>query len=301
MIKWCCFLASLILTTASFSQSYSIDSIPKRGSYLYYGQPAFEDNSFLLEEAINQEKGVMQYVSNFYFDNLRGGNFLYSFNHEIPLGGERHQLSYNLFYYFQNSSTSEPRGGGFGDINVSYRYKLSGKKAWIMVVPNFTVIIPTGKNGYGYGGLGGQFNLLMTKRISRKIVTHYNIGYTFISQADLYVSRLSSAPIVGIEKDLQYKNVGASVIWYPTRKFNVLMEYVSNFLKDLETDGTIKNRNQLTLNPGFRFAIDLNNVQIVPGMSTPFIFTNGSFDKVGVFFYLSIEPQYLPFSKAKSR
>jgi hypothetical protein len=300
MIKWCSFLVLTLLTTVSFSQSNAIDSLPKKGSYLYYHQPAFEDNSFFLEEAINQEKGVSQYVSNFYLDNLKGGNFLYSFTHELPLFSERHQLSYSLFYYYQNSPESKVKGGGFGDINVSYHYMLSGKKSWMMVVPAVTLIIPTGRNGYGSGGLGGQFNLLMTKRISRSIVTHYNIGYTFISQADLYVSTLSSVPAVGAERDLQYKNLGASVIWYPTRKFNVMLEYVSNFLKDIKDDGSVVNRHQLTLNPGFRFAIDHNNVQIVPGISVPFIFTNGVYDRMGLFFYLSFEPQYLPFYKAKS-
>ncbi|MEJ0055419.1 MAG: hypothetical protein WDN75_07045 [Bacteroidota bacterium] len=186
MKKWSSFLVLILLATVSYAQSNAIDSIPKRGSYLFYGQPAVEDNSFFIEEAINQEKGVSQYVSNFYFDNVKGGNFLYSFTHEMPLFTERHQLSYSLFYYFQNAS-SKVKGGGFGDVNVSYHYKLSGKKAWMMVVPGFTLIVPTGKNGYGSGGLGGQLNLLMTKRLSRRVVTHYNIGtHLFRRQTYMY-------------------------------------------------------------------------------------------------------------------
>ncbi|MEJ0055420.1 MAG: hypothetical protein WDN75_07050 [Bacteroidota bacterium] len=91
------------------------------------------------------------------------------------------------------------------------------------------------------------------------------------------------------------------MIWYPTRKLNVMAEYVSNFLTDIKDDGSIVSRHQLTLNPGLRLAIDHNSIQIVPGMSIPFIFTDGTFDRVGLFFYLSFEPQYLPFSKAKAR
>lgn len=294
-------LFSMLICTMAFSQSTTIDELPVKGSYLYHGQPAFEDNSFLLDEAINQERGVMQYVSNFYFDNLRGGNFLYRFTHEFPLWSPRHQLGYALLYYLPNSSESINRGGGFGDVNVSYDFMASGKKAWAMVVPTITLIIPTGKGGYGSGGIGGQFNLLVTKSLSRKLVTHYNVGYTFISQADFYQSPIAGTPTLSFEKDLHYKNLGASIVWYQGRKFSWFMEYVSNFLTDIKVDGTSSNRNQVTLNPGFRFAIDHNRVQIVPGISAPMIFTNGEFDRMGLYFYLSFEPEYLPFTKEKHR
>lgn len=295
-----CLFPLLLVCTMAFSQSATIDELPVKGSYLYHGQPAFEDNSFLLEEAINQER-VSQYVSNFYFDNLRGGSFLYSFAHEFPLWSSRHQLSYELLYYLQNSTESINRGGGFGDINVSYHFQASGKKAWAMVVPAMTLIIPTGKSGYGSGGFGGQFNLLVTKSLSRKLVTHYNAGYTFISQADFYQSTITGTPALSFEKDLHYKNLGASLIWYQGRKFNWFIEYISNFLTDIKVDGTSSDRHQLTLNPGLRFAIDHNRIQIVPGVSTPFIFTDGKFNRLGLFFYISFEPEYLPFTLEKHR
>ena len=170
-----------------------------------------------------------------------------------------------------------------------------------MVVPGVTVIIPTARNGYGSGGLGGQLSLLVTKRLSHKIVTHYNFGYTFISNADLYISNTTGSQELTYERDLQYKNLGASVVWYQSRKFNWLVEYVFNFFKDIKTDGSVSSRNQQTLNPGFRFAIDHNSTQIVPGMSAPIIFSNGKYDHVGLFFYLSFEMEYLPFNKPKTR
>ena len=141
----------IFVGSRSRAQTPDLHDFPKKGSYLYFNQPAFEDNSFLLSEAINQEKGVMQYVSNFYFDNLKGGNFLYNFTHQIPIGGQKHQFSYSLFYYFKKPDEITGGGGGFGDINLSYQYELTGKKSWAMGVPSFTMIIPTGKNGYGSG------------------------------------------------------------------------------------------------------------------------------------------------------
>src|SRR3979409_2137521 len=122
MIRWSCALVLISVGFPSLSQPADLKDLPKKGSYLYYGQPAFEDNSFLLSEAINQEKGVMQYVSNFYFDNLKGGNFLYNFTHQIPVG-EKHQFSYSLFYYLQGPESTANRGGGFGDVNLSYQYQ----------------------------------------------------------------------------------------------------------------------------------------------------------------------------------
>lgn len=300
-----CFCVFGMLLTGLFSQAQTdqteLKDIPRKGSYLYYGQPAFEDNSFLLSEAINQEKGIMQFVNNFYFDNVKGGNFLYSFTHQIPLGSERHQFGYSLFYYFGNETTSATKGGGFGDIDLSYQFMATGKKAWAMVVPSFTLIVPTAKDGYGSGGLGEKLEVFITKRWSHQVVTHYNFGYTYISSADLYVSTLTGSQVVGFERDIEYKNMGASVIWYPRRKFNLFVEYVSNFLTDITTTGSLSHTHQLTINPGLRFAIDHKFMQIVPGVSAPVIFGDGTYNRTGLFFYLSLEPEYLPFTKMKHR
>ena len=111
MIRLNWLLAFMMVRTMAICQSSDIIAEPRKGSYLYFPQPAFEDNSFLLEEAMTQEKGIMQYASNFYFDNLQGGNFLYGFNHEIPLGSDRHQISYLLTYYLANYNETGNRVG----------------------------------------------------------------------------------------------------------------------------------------------------------------------------------------------
>ena len=293
----------LVSCTWVYGQIEEFKDIPKKGSYLYYGQPAFEDNSFLLEEAINQEKGITQYVSNFYFDNIRGGDFLYTFSQDIPISHLRHQISYMVPYQVLNSPASGEKSNGLGDINIEYNYMVTGKKDWAMVVPGFSVILPTGKaiSGQGTGGMGGKISLAITKRLSHKIVTNYNLGYTYISSADRYTASISGGKVLSYEKDLQYKNLGASIIWYQTRKFNWLLEGTSSFLTDIKADGTLSRSNQITINPGFRFAIDHNRIQIVPGFSMPSIFVDGKFDRTGVFFYLSFEGEYLPFTKAKNR
>ena len=296
-------LGFLFMSTLARGQSEGIASLPKKGSYLYYGQPAFEDNSFLLEEAITQEKGVMQFISNFYFDNLRGGDFLYSFTHEIPISSNRHQINYTVYYHVLRSTASAEKSDGIGDLNIGYQFMATGKKDWAMVVPGITLILPTGKgiSGNGTRGVGGQLSLAVTKRLSHAIVTHYNAGFTFISKADRYTSTITGGKILSFEKDIQYKNIGASIIWYQSRKFNWLLEGTSSFLSNIKSDGSVARSNQLTINPGFRFAIDHKRVQIVPGISAPIIFVDGRFDRGGLFFYLSFEPEYLPFTKPKTR
>ena len=48
-----------------------------------------QDNSFLIEEAYNQEAGVVQHISA--FSRAEGGAWLYTFTQEWPLGGIDHQ------------------------------------------------------------------------------------------------------------------------------------------------------------------------------------------------------------------
>ena len=52
------------------------------------------DNSFLIEEAYNQDAGVVQHIST--FQRTRGDVWAYSFTQEWPLGGIQHQLSWSL-------------------------------------------------------------------------------------------------------------------------------------------------------------------------------------------------------------
>ena len=55
--------------------------------------PRIEDNSFLIEEAYNQEKGVVQHISVFQRD-LTTRAWSYFFTQEWPVRGQRHQFSY---------------------------------------------------------------------------------------------------------------------------------------------------------------------------------------------------------------
>jgi len=79
-----------------------------------------------------------------------------------------------------------------------------------------------------------------------------------------------------------------------------MIEYTSNFTQAIRNNGWITTQHQPTVSPGIRYCIDTGSMQIVPGVATPFSMTNGSVD-MGVFLYLSFEPDYLSFYKAKGR
>ena len=70
-----------------------------------------EDNSFLLEEAYNQEAGVIQHISTFQYDLMRSWN--YSFTQEWPVPNQKHQLSFTI-------PVRQSFSVGIGDILLNY-------------------------------------------------------------------------------------------------------------------------------------------------------------------------------------
>jgi hypothetical protein len=54
-----------------------------------------EDNSFLIEEAYNQEEGVIQYIQSYQYSK-RTKNWNYTFTNEIPMPNQTHQFSYTV-------------------------------------------------------------------------------------------------------------------------------------------------------------------------------------------------------------
>ena len=54
-----------------------------------------EDNSFLLEEAYNQEEGVIQYIQAYQYSK-KTKNWNYTFTNEIPVPNQTHQFSYTV-------------------------------------------------------------------------------------------------------------------------------------------------------------------------------------------------------------
>jgi hypothetical protein len=238
---------------------------------------AIEDNSFLIEEAYNQEDRVVQHISNGTYSLNSSHNFVYTFTQEWPLFSEKHQLSYTLGFSSLNAASNR----GFNDMELNYRYQLTGHDDFITLAPRFSVILPTGnsKNGLGFGVSGYQFNLPASKRISNGLAVHANIGYTLVPSVK--VTDINNNSVI---YNYSVFNMGASAIWLVTYRTNLMLEVLQNYIHGL--NGAYVG--QTIISPGVRHAIDLGSLQIVPGIAVPVIFQNNR-STAGIFFYLSFE------------
>src|SRR5579872_5066173 len=79
-----------------------------------------QDNSFLVEEAYNQEDGVIQHIS--FFQLLSTGDWAFTQTDEWPLRTIKHQLSLTMAATHADGYA----GAGFGDTFINYRYQLVG-------------------------------------------------------------------------------------------------------------------------------------------------------------------------------
>ena len=246
---------------------------------LLQAQAPIQDNSFLIEEAYNQEAGVVQHVSA--FARSEGGAWLYSFTQEWPLGGIAHQLSYSLAVVDPGPGT----GAGVGDVLLNYRHQLVGNPAApLLVAPRLSLLIPTGSTtaGRGSGAFGVQANLPVSAVLTRALVAHANLGATLLPSAHgPFDTRATTSGL----------NAGASAVWLARPWLNVLVEGV--WLSETEAigEGQTLRTESLYLNPGVRWAFDAGSVQVVPGVA----YTIGLGPSRGddaLFVYLSLEHSF---------
>jgi len=240
-----------------------------------------QDNSFLIEEAYNQERGVVQHISTFQRSERVG--WAYSFTQEWPLGGIRHQLSYTI-----PVENAEGSGTGLGDVAINYRYQLAGNPdARTVLAPRFSLLLPTGDEdqGRGTGGLGLQLNLPVTLVLSEKVVTHWNAGATLTPSAANTLGQRATAHSI---------NLGASLVWLVRPSFNFLLETVMEDERLVAGEGRVVGQTNWVLSPGARGAFYLvRGLQVVPGVAYTLGLGKES-DENSLFLYLSLEH---PFSR----
>jgi hypothetical protein len=242
---------------------------------------AIEDNSFFIEEAYNQEPGVVQHIFSGTSFTLPQKEIVLGFTQEWPVGSQDHQLSFTVPYFVLNSSTF----AGIGDVLVNYRFQLCSSGDWAALAPRVSIVLPTGSFGkaLGRGVLGAQVNLPASKRLAEHLVAHVNVGATVMPGVEG-----TNAAGAEVKRTLTSINVGGSVIVLVSANFNIMLEAVENFLGEIGTTGDIERTTVTILSPGMRFAVDVDHLQIVPGVAVPLVF-NGGEKHLGVFFYLSFE------------
>jgi hypothetical protein len=234
------------------------------------------DNSFLVEEAYNQERGVVQHVST--FERAReGGGWLSTFTQEWPAPGQRHQLSATL-------ASAELEGeSGWADAALHYRYQLRGAgDDPLAIAPRVSLLLPVGDSarGHGAGAPGLQVNLPVSARLGASLVGHWNAGATWIPDAE--------SPD-GAEVDSSAITLAQGLVWLARPRLNLLLETVWSSSETPVAGGGVAREESLVIAPGVRFALDLaNGLQIVPGLAVP-IGVGPSSGERSLFLYLSFE------------
>src|SRR4051812_28366864 len=142
-----------------------------------HGPPEpIRDNSLLIEEAYNQDAGVVQHISTFQH-GMRGRGWSYTFTQEWPMHGQRHQVSLSVPMTQLDGAGTALRG--LGDLLLNYRYQIAGVDGGrLAVAPRLSAVLPTGSavRGLGAGGMGVQANLPVSIEHGHRLVTHWNAG-----------------------------------------------------------------------------------------------------------------------------
>ncbi len=236
-----------------------------------------QDNSFLLEEAYNQEDGVVQHISVFQYLK-KAKDWQYTFVQEWPVPNQTHQLSYSIPVVHM---TDPSNSSGIGDVALNYRYQAILKEH-IALAPRFSVLLPTGeyKKGLGTGAVGLQVNIPLSVELTDKFVTHWNLGATYTP---------GSKEPGGAKADTTGFNYGASLIYLVNDNFNLMLEAAGTSNESVQPDTSKQQQNTFFINPGMRFAINFESgLQIVPGFSIP-IGVGPSRGEYGGLVYLSFE------------
>ena len=207
---------------------------------------AIEDNSFFIEEAYNQEEGIIQHIFTSSY-NFSSKTVEPIFTQEWPMFTQKHQFSYTLpMNYFSKNET---------ELLLNYRYQLINKNGFA-VSPRLSVAIEN-KN-YNFSGM--KFNLPISKRWSNDFISHFNF----------------ELPDLKNKNDF---NLGMSGIYLLNENFNLMSELLYS---------KIENSNEIIFNPGFRHALNFDNLQIVSGVGFPLFINSNKIEK-GIFLYLSFE------------
>jgi hypothetical protein len=248
------------------------------------------DNSFLIEEAYNQEPGVVQHIFNFIYthDSQRRG-WYFTFTQEWPVFSMDHQFSYTLPFYHLTDEGDRLRG--IGDMLLNYRYQLLEEKPNVPAFsPRFSLIVPTGNRdkGTGDGVVGYQWNLPFSKKINGNLVLHANLGITYLPGVRALLDGGGLSP----KRSLVSYNLGASGIFALSGRVHVLLEWVGNFEANISNKGKVTHDFSAILSPGIRASvIDRENFQTVIGVGIPVGLTRPA-DNFGVFLYLSVEHKF---------
>ena len=264
-------LLCLLLPLTAAAQSTTTQVVATAPS----SQRPFEilDNSFLVEEAFNQEAGIFQNIFGYTRIARVWGM---AFTQEWPVASQTHQLSYTLAGY-GGAGISD-----FDDVLINYRYQATSEDPGTPAFsPRLSLIIPTGDDSYRSIGL--QVNLPFSKQRG-ELYFHWNAGMTWYPSAEGAIEEVA----------LLSPHVSASAIYRLLPMLNLMLESVVDFQQfpDFALGGT-ERETVLTLSPGGRGGWNIGDHQLILGAAVPIVITANRSD-TGLFLYASYE---LPFKR----
>jgi outer membrane putative beta-barrel porin/alpha-amylase len=240
-----------------------------------------QDNSHIVEEAYNQQAGVVQHIQT--LQRQRDG-WQYTFAQEFPLGSQDHQISYAVPYSWVRNDMSE-RVDGAGDVFLNYRPQIwTETDTRPAFAPRVSLILPSGSQtkGLGDGSAGLQFNAPFSKIVSDRVTLHANAGLTRLFDVDGH-------------QPTSYR-LGGSAIYAVNRDFNLMLETIAEWEQTVNADRLLEREFSYTISPGFRYALNypqLADLQVVMGGAAPIRFTQGKSTDYGLLLYLSFEHNFL--------
>ena len=236
---------------------------------------AIQDNSFLVEEAYNQEPGVVQHI--LVVERPRhGGGWESSFTQEWPVGSLPQQLSFTL------TSASVDGHTGVGDTLINWRLQLVGDgHARFALAPRISLVVPTGDTDHvpDTGGGGLEVAWPASWVLSDTLVSHTDVGASRIHRAH---------DTAGNKADLERIFAAQSFVWLLRPRFNLMLEALWERADRVGGPGLAPTTESLFLSPGLRFAQNLQRLQIVYGVGFPMEVGKGEGDR-SVLLYLSFE------------
>ncbi len=218
------------------------------------------DNSFLVEEAFNQDPGVFQNI--FTWSRDRRGAWDMGFTQEWPLGGMTHQFSYTLPVSGGNNASAH-----VGGVLLNYRYQLMeegrGRPA---IAPRVSVILPTGTSADDSDRTGLQTNVAFSKQ-HRDLYFHWNAGFTWIH----------GVPVTSEDdrSNTLSPQLAASIVWRTAPMVQLMLENVVQFQQSVNPAARLTRDRFVTISPGFRRGWNIGERQVVVGAAVPVTIGNG--------------------------
>lgn len=236
------------------------------------------DNSFFVEEAFNQERGVVQNI--FTWTRCHGCGWEGSITQEWPAPGMMHQLSYTVPFDGGNG------GAHLGGVLLNYRFQaLTEGRGRPAFSPRLSLVLPTGRADDAGDRPGLQVNLPLSKQVG-DVYVHANAGVTW----------LHGAPLGGSTANLTSSQVAGSLIWRMQPMWHLMLESVVSFddtVRDTPRGPATLRERTVLISPGIRGGWNVGDAQWVIGVAVPMTTSSGD-TSAALLTYLSYE---LPFRK----